>query len=84
MRAEVTDFLRAHGMTWQAQCYPKSVDDLAPMLEQVAELGADHVNLQPDVRPYRLEECIPLHRRLAAARGARPASRCMSRRTATA
>lgn len=56
---EVTDFLRAHDMTWQAQCYPKSVDDLKPIIEHVQELGADHINLQPDVRPYRLEECIP-------------------------
>ncbi len=56
---EVTGFLRAHGMTWQAQCYPKSVDDLEPILEHVRELGADHINLQPDVRPYRVEDCIP-------------------------
>ncbi len=56
----VTGFLRAHGLTWQAQCYPRRVDDLAPVLELVAELGADHVNLQPDIRPHRLEACIPL------------------------
>ena len=55
----VTDFLRAHGMSWQAQCYPKTVDDLKPIIEHVKELGADHINLQPDVKPYRLEECIP-------------------------
>lgn len=57
---EVTNFLRANGMIWQAQCYPKSIDDLKPVMELVARLGADHVNLQPDVRPRRLEECIPL------------------------
>ena len=57
---EVTSFLRANDMIWQAQCYPKKVDDLKPVLELVAKLGADHVNLQPDVRPYRLEDCIPL------------------------
>jgi hypothetical protein len=56
---EVTDFLRAHGLTWQAQCYPKTVDDLKPILDHVVELGADHINLQPDVKPYRLEDCIP-------------------------
>ena len=55
----VTDFLRAHGMSWQAQCYPQTVDDLKPIIEHVRELGADHINLQPDVRPYRLEQCIP-------------------------
>jgi hypothetical protein len=57
---EVTDFLRAHGMSWQAQCYPRTVDDLRPILAHVQELGADHVNLQPDVRPYTIEECVPL------------------------
>jgi hypothetical protein len=55
---EVTSWLRDHGMTWQAQCYPKSIDDLRPVLDLVAELGADHVNLQPDVRPMRLHDCI--------------------------
>ena len=69
---EVTGFLRDSDMTWQAQCYPRSISDLAPVLELVAELGADHVNLQPDVRPYSLEECIPYlegWRRLSAQAG---------------
>src|SRR3977135_78774 len=57
---EVTGFLRAHGMIWQAQCYPTCVDDLKPVLELVTRLGADHVNLQPNVRPQRLEACLPL------------------------
>ena len=68
----VTSYLREHGMTWQAQCYPKSVDDLKPIIEHVQELGADHINLQPDVKPYRLEDCIPYiegWRRLAADAG---------------
>jgi len=68
----VTAFLREHGISWQAQCYPKTVDDLKPIIEHVQELGADHINLQPDVRPYRLEECIPYiegWRRLAADAG---------------
>ncbi len=55
---EVTSFLRSHNMIWQAQCYPRTVEDLAPVLELVAELGADHVNLQPDVRPRNLAECV--------------------------
>jgi hypothetical protein len=56
---QVTRFLRANSMTWQAQCYPKTIDDLVPILRHVEELGADHINLQPDVKPYRLEGCIP-------------------------
>ncbi|MEO7760805.1 MAG: sugar phosphate isomerase/epimerase, partial [Casimicrobiaceae bacterium] len=68
----VTGYLREHNMTWQAQCYPKTVDDLKPIIEHVHELGADHINLQPDVKPYRLAECIPYiegWRRLAADAG---------------
>lgn len=56
----VTDFLRTHNMSWQAQAYPQTVDDLKPIIEHVQEFGADHINLQPDVRPYTLEECFPL------------------------
>jgi hypothetical protein len=69
---QVTDFLHAHGMTWQAQCYPRTVDDLKPIIDHVLEFGADHLNLQPDVRPYRLEACFPYidgWRRLAADAG---------------
>lgn len=57
--AEATAILRDKGLTWQAQCYPRTVDDLKPVLDLVARYGADHVNLQPDVRPHRLEECLP-------------------------
>ena len=69
---EVTGFLRAYGMSWQAQCYPQDRRRPEPVLALVRELGADHVNLQADVRPYRLEECIPYiegWRRLAADAG---------------
>ncbi|KAF1045077.1 MAG: hypothetical protein GAK35_01531 [Herbaspirillum frisingense] len=55
----VTQFLREHGMTWQAQCYPRTVDELKPIIEHVQELGADHINLQADVRPYTVAQCIP-------------------------
>lgn len=55
----VTRFLRERGMTWQAQCYPRSVDELKPIIAHVQELGADHINLQADVRPYTVDECIP-------------------------
>ncbi len=68
------EILKDYGLTWQAQCYPQTVDDLKPILDNVARLGAEHLNLQPDVRPYRIEECIPYiegWRRLAAEAGVR-------------
>jgi len=64
--------LREWGMSWQAQCYPRTVDDLEPVLALVRELGADHLNLQPDVRPYTVEDCVPYidgWRKLAADAG---------------
>ena len=57
---EVTDLLKSHGMTWQAQAYPQTLDDLKPIIDHVLEFGADHLNVQPDVRPYTVQECIPL------------------------
>jgi len=69
---QVTKRLREWGLTWQAQCYPPKVEDLIPILENVAEFGADHLNLQADVRPHSVAECVPLiegWRRLAAEAG---------------
>jgi hypothetical protein len=57
---QVTSRLREWGLTWQAQCYPQRVEDLVPILENVAEFGADHLNLQADVRPHTVVECVPL------------------------
>ena len=69
---QVTGRLREWGLTWQAQCYPQRVEDLVPILENVAEFGADHLNLQADVRPHTVAECVPLiegWQRLAAQAG---------------
>jgi hypothetical protein len=57
---KVTGFLRHYGKSWQAQCYPRSVEDFVSVLDLVDEFGADHINLQPDIRPYDIEACLPL------------------------
>ncbi len=70
--AAVTQRLRAAGLTWQAQCYPRTVEGLVPVLDLVAEFGCDHINLQADVRPHTEAECAPLiegWQRLAADAG---------------
>ena len=36
------------------------VEELRPILDHVAEFGADHLNLQADVRPHTVAECVPL------------------------
>jgi hypothetical protein len=56
----VAALLKPHGLRAEGQCFPKTVDDLKPALENAAEFGAHHVCLQPDVRLRRIEDCIPL------------------------
>jgi hypothetical protein len=48
------------GLQIEGQCFPKSVDDLVPVLANAAEYGVHHLCLQPDVRLRRIEDCIPL------------------------
>lgn len=48
------------GLQIEGQCFPQTVDDLKPILELAAEFPVHHLDLQPDVRPRRLEACFPL------------------------
>ncbi len=52
--------LKQRNMVAEGQCFPVTVDDLKPVLEIAAEFPVHHINLQPDVRPRRLEDCAPL------------------------
>lgn len=50
------------GLRIVAACYPTSVAELEPILATVADVGRehiDHLNLQADVRPRRVEQCLP-------------------------
>jgi hypothetical protein len=53
-------FLAARGMVIEAQCFPQTVDDLRPVLDLALEVGVDHIDLQPNVRPRKLADCLPL------------------------
>jgi hypothetical protein len=44
----------------EGQAFPKTTDDLKPVLDIASEFGVRHINLQPDARPRRLEDCFPL------------------------
>ena len=44
----------------EGQAFPKTVDDLKPVLDIATEFGVRHIDLQPDVRPRRVEDCFPL------------------------
>lgn len=48
------------GLGFEAQCFPQTIDDLAVALETAAEAGVSYLNIQPDVRPRRLDECLRL------------------------
>jgi hypothetical protein len=52
--------LKPHGKVIEAQCFPGTIDDLKPMLELAGAVGVHHLDIQPDVRPRRLQDCIPL------------------------
>ena len=54
------NLLRPYGKAIEAQCFPKTVDDLKPALELAAKLGVHHLDVQPDVRPRRIADCFPL------------------------
>jgi len=56
----VDALLKPRGLRAEGQCFPKTVDDLKPALENAVEFGVHHLCLQPDVRLRRIEDCIPL------------------------
>ena len=56
----LNSLLKPHGLKAEGQCFPKSVEDLKPALENAAEYGVAHLCLQPDVRLRRIEDCLPL------------------------
>ncbi len=41
-------------------CFPRKVEDLILPLELAAEYPVSHINLQPDIRLRRAEDCLPL------------------------
>jgi len=52
--------LSERGLTAEGQCFPKTVDDLKPVLEIASEFPLHHLDIQPDIRPRRIEDCLPL------------------------
>ncbi len=58
--ARVAALAKPHGLAIEAQCFPRTVDDLKPALDTAVAHGVHHLDIQPDVRPRRLQDCIPL------------------------
>jgi sugar phosphate isomerase/epimerase len=56
----LSGLLRPLGLQAEGQCFPSTIDGLQPILEIATEFGVHHVDLQPDVRPRRLDEALKL------------------------
>src|SRR5208283_6140673 len=56
----VAALLKTQGKLMEAQCFPQTIDDLIPALELCNEIGVHHLDIQADVRPRRIADCIPL------------------------
>ncbi|MDX3928884.1 MAG: sugar phosphate isomerase/epimerase [Shinella sp.] len=56
----LNETLQGTGLKIEGVCFPRSLDDLRLPLELAAEFPVSHINLQPDVRPRQVEECLPL------------------------
>lgn len=57
---ELNALLEDHGLLAEGQCFPKTVDDLKPVLELAQRYPVTHLCLQPDIRPRSLGACLPL------------------------
>ena len=56
----LNEAIRGTGLKIEGVCFPRSVDDLRLPLELAAEFPVSHINLQPDIRPRRVDACLPL------------------------
>ncbi len=56
----VMSVLGPHGLVMEGQCFPTTADGIKPALEIAAAYGVRHLDVQPDVRPRRVADCIPL------------------------
>jgi sugar phosphate isomerase/epimerase len=56
----LNEAIRGRGLKIEGVCFPRSVEDLRLSLELAAEFPVTHINLQPDVRLRRVDDCLPL------------------------
>lgn len=56
----LNETIQGTGLKVEGVCFPRSVEGLRLPLELAAEFPVSHINLQPDIRPRRIEDCLPL------------------------
>ena len=56
----ITSVLKPSGLAAEGVCFPKTIDELKPILEIGTETGLLHLNLQPNARLRSMKECIHL------------------------
>ncbi|WP_118183942.1 sugar phosphate isomerase/epimerase family protein [Paraburkholderia phosphatilytica] len=56
----LAELRNAYGLQAEGQCFPSTIDDLQPALENAVEFGVHHLDLQPDVRPRTVAESVKL------------------------
>ncbi|WDZ80006.1 sugar phosphate isomerase/epimerase (plasmid) [Ensifer adhaerens] len=56
----LNDAIRGSGLKIEGVCFPRTVEDLSLTLELAAEFPVSHIDLQADIRPRRVEDCLPL------------------------
>lgn len=62
-RADVVrlnETIRGTGLKIEGVCFPRTVEDLRLTLELASEFPVSHIDLQADVRPRRVDDCLPL------------------------
>jgi hypothetical protein len=57
---ELHALLAEHGLAAEGQCFPKTTDDLKPVLDLATQYPVSHICLQADTRPRKIDECVPL------------------------
>ena len=62
----LADLYRQHDLGCMINAFPRTADDLQPLLELATELDACHVNVISGVMPLRPEDAVPVVRRWIA------------------